>query len=61
MKKSFTRSIKYAICTTDTCCPLFRHTESGWLLIFDDFGGQVKIKADKELLLKTIEKLFEKK
>jgi hypothetical protein len=52
-----TKTVKYG-CSDQTCCPLFRLTEGGWLIIFDDFGGSIKIKADKELLIKTIEQLF---
>jgi hypothetical protein len=45
-------------CHPGSCCPKFNLTMDGWLIILDDFGGSIKIKADKELLMKTIKDLF---
>lgn len=48
-------------CRPKSCCPIFslyKDNEDLWLEIVDDFGGKVKILADKNKLIETIEKIF---
>lgn len=51
------KSIKMS-CGGKGCCPIFT-LDDEWLLIEDDFGGSIKIKADRNAIVKTINTLFD--
>ncbi|MFA5189034.1 MAG: hypothetical protein WC460_06785 [Patescibacteria group bacterium] len=60
MNKNMEWKKEVSFCTVGKCCGIAKLSSDGkWIIIEDDFGGSVRIPADKENFVRVITELFQ--